>query len=163
MEPRIITLESFEVMGTVSRIAPEEETGETYGRVWKTFESHLNAIRPHSTDQAYYGVNFPTKDEGVFDYIAGMAVRGAATPSEGLASRRIPEARYAIFECTASKIGETYQYIFRTWLPNSPYRPSGSAPVFEQYAPEGENPLVRIHIPIEDKVAGNPPERGESQ
>jgi predicted transcriptional regulator YdeE len=163
MQPKIITLESFEVMGTESRITPEEESSETYGLVWKAFELHLDTIRPHSTDHAYYGVNFPTKDEGVFDYVAGMAVGGAVTPPEGLVIRRIPAARYAVFECSMIKIGETYQHIFSTWLPGSPYRPSGSTPVFEQYAPEGENPLVRIHVPVEEKTAGNPSARGESQ
>jgi predicted transcriptional regulator YdeE len=157
VKPKIITLDPFEVMGTMSRIKPEEESSETYVLVWKTFESHLDTIRPQSTDQAYYGVNFPTEDEGVFDYVAGMAVAGADAPSEGLVIRRIPAARYAVFECPASKIGETYQHIFRTWLPGSPYQTSISVPVFEQYAPEGEDPLVRIHVPIEEKPAGSPP------
>jgi len=81
-----------------------------------------------------------------------MAVKDVTATPKDLVLREIPAAQYAVFECHVHKIGETYQFIFREWLPNSHYAFSELAPAFEQYPPEGddESPVL-IHIPIVDK------------
>lgn len=152
MEPKIINRNSFLVMGTETRITPESENVETYGRIWQEFESYRSQIMFNSIDQKYYGVSFSTGEQGSDDYLAGMAVRDATDIPEGLVAREIPAARYAVFECPVQKIGETYQFIFREWLPNSQYEISNLTPVFEQYPPAGdEESPVLIHIPIQQK------------
>lgn len=152
MEPKIIDLDGFAVSGMLNRISPEKESTESYRMIWEAFETYHDQIKPHSTDMAYYGVSFTAGEEGVIDYIAGMAVKDDYAVSEGLAMRRIPAARFAVFECPVDAIGETYKRIFGEWLPKSPYGFNGSAPAFEQYPPEGEDPSpVHIYIPIQDK------------
>jgi predicted transcriptional regulator YdeE len=144
--------DGFVVLGTMTRITPADENSETYGLIWKNFESYHNRIKPMSTDGAYYGVSFTTGEEGGFDYVAGMAVADVDASPQGLVLRHIPPARFAVFECPVQSIGDTYRAIFSEWLPSSPYTLSVSAPSFEQYPPEGEKEsLVRIHIPIEAK------------
>ncbi len=101
---------------------------------------------------AYYGVSFATGEEGIFDYIAGMAVDAVDIVPEGLVVRGVPAARFAVFECPLHAIGDTYQYAFAEWLPQSPYDVSGSVPAYEQYPPEGgEGSPVLIHVPIREK------------
>jgi predicted transcriptional regulator YdeE len=53
-----------------------------------------------------------------------------------------------------SEIGKTYQYVYNTWLPASPYEfPPGGAD-FEYYPPEGEmHESPAVYIPIREKVA----------
>lgn len=152
MEPKIINRNSFQVMGLLTRITPEDENIEIYGLIWKEFESYRHQIMPNSTDQAYYGVSFSTGEEGINDYLAGMAVRDVPAIPDGLVVREIPAARYAVFECPVPKIGETYQMIFREWLLHSQYELSSLAPAYEQYPPEGdsESPVL-IYIPLVDK------------
>lgn len=150
MEHKIVDRESFFVLGTVTRVTPDDEGNESfYATIWKEFEEHHERVRRHSADQAYYGISFTAGEEQPREYVAGMAVGEGISAPAGLAIRRIPAARYAIFECPVAGIGETYGYIFRDWLPHSPYELNREAPVFEQYPPEGETDTpVRIHIPI---------------
>jgi len=152
MEPKIISRDSFVCMGTLTRVTPEGQNSETYGLIWKTFESYHGEIKPHSADEAYYGVSFATDQEGVVDYFACMAVEGVAAAPKGLVIRELPAARYAVFECPLQAIGETYRHIFGEWLAQSPYEISAAAPAFERYPPEGkEDAPVRIHIPIRER------------
>lgn len=152
MEPRIVDRDTFMIMGTSTRITAGEESSEKFGLIWKAFEAHIPTIEAHSIDQAYYGISFPTGEEGVWDYIAGMAVKEEASTPESLVLREVPEARYVVFQCPLSKIGETYQHIFTKWLPESPYQLNGAAPVFEKYPPkESRDLIVQIHVPIREE------------
>ena len=74
MKPEIISRSAFMVMGTLDRMTPADEDATTYERIWRRLEAYRDQIKSHSTDQAYYGVSFATDEEGVFDYVAGMAV-----------------------------------------------------------------------------------------
>lgn len=153
MEPSIVDRDAFSVMGMVTRVAPENEKNENYALIWSKFESCHEQIKIHSTDKCYYGVSIATDEEGVMDYLAGMAVGNMASVPEGLVLRELPAACYAVFECTVRTIGETYVYAFKEWLPASHFEFSGLAPVFEQYPPEGdgESPVL-IHIPVKAKM-----------
>ena len=62
------------------------------------FEAHRGQIEPHSTDQKYYAVSFPTSEEGRFDYIAGMAVTPVERIPDSLVVREIPAATSACGE-----------------------------------------------------------------
>jgi predicted transcriptional regulator YdeE len=124
-----------------------------YSQIWKEFEPYIDQIRPISAGWRCYGVDFPADKKGVFDYLAGMAVQSdAAPPDKKLIVRKVPAARYAVFKCPYQKIGQTYQNIFKNWLPNSRYEIDDKACSFEQYAMRGrEDRPVLIHIPIKNK------------
>ena len=153
MEPVICKLEAFTVMGTSTRIPTREGSNDKYAKIWSEFERYNEQFKKISTNQKYYGLSFATKQQDFIDYVVGMAVPdGTAPTSEGLVVRTIPTAQYAVFECPIEKIGQTYQYIFGKWLPNSPYKISPIAPAFEEYPPEGQEKLpVCIHIPVSKK------------
>ena len=149
MEARILYVDRFMIMGTVTRITMGSESIEQFRSIWNDFESWHEQIRLHSTDKCYYGISFGAGQEGVIDYVAGMAVKKMETIPEGLILREVPGADYAVFACTAQTIGETYRHIFSEWLPASGHELDGSAPTFEKYPPAGETESpVLIHIPI---------------
>ena len=153
MEPVICEREAFTVMGTSTRIPTREESNDKYAKIWSEFERYNEQLKKISTNQKYYGLSFATKQQDFIDYVVGMAVPdGTAPTSEGLVLRTIPTAQYAVFECPIEKIGQTYQYIFGKWLPNSPYKISPIAPAFEEYPPEGQEKLpIYIHVPVSKK------------
>ena len=153
MEPVICEREAFTVMGTSTRIPTREESSDKYAKIWSEFERYNEQLKKISTNQKYYGVSFAAKQQDFIDYVVGMAVPyGTAPTSEGLVVRTIPTAQYAVFECPIEKIGQTYQYIFGKWLPNSPYKISPLAPAFEEYPPEGQEKLpIYIHVPVSKK------------
>ena len=149
----IVERESFTVMGTLTRVTAAEENSEKYAAIWKEFEPYIDQIRPISTGWRCFGVDFATNREGVFDYLAGMAVQSGATPPDNkLVVRKVPAARYAVFKCSYQDIGKTYQHIFDDWLPNSRYEIDKNACSFEIYAMRDlETRPVAIHIPIKNK------------
>ena len=151
MEPRVLDRDSFLVIGTATRVTRENETGDYYTSIWRAFEQRRGEVEPHSVDRAFYGISFSGAEEGAFEYIAGMSVKALPIIPSGLVAREVPAARYAVFPCPLTEIGETYRYIFREWLPGSPLSLSVTAPVFEQYPPVGEEgePIL-IHVPIVD-------------
>ena len=151
MKPEIISRSAFMVMGTLDRVTPADEDATTYERIWRRLEAYRDQIKSHSTDQAYYGVSFATDEEGVFDYVAGMAVGKVDAIPEDLVIREVPGAQYAVFECPVQRIGETYRSIFSEWLPHSTCELSGSSPAFERYPPIGEEeaPML-IYISIRE-------------
>jgi predicted transcriptional regulator YdeE len=156
MDPKIIKRDQFKIIGTLTRIEPQNDKTETYVSIWNQFESYRNQIRPISIDQAYYGVSFNTDKKGVFDYLAGMAVSNENDVQDLLVVRAIPAADYAVFQCPVQKIAETKQFIFQKWLPDSKYEFNAANPSFEQYPPADDTTsLVQIHIPIKEKVSSD--------
>ncbi len=152
MEARISERGPFAVMGTLTHISMADESAEAYGAIWKDFESRHDEIKSLSTDKAYYGVSFATDEEGVVDYVAGMAVGEVRVVPKGLVIRPVSAARCAVFECHLQAIGKTYRYVFTEWLPGSPYEVDSAAPAYERYPPAGdEGSPVRIYIPIRAK------------
>jgi predicted transcriptional regulator YdeE len=151
MEHKMLDRDSFLVIGTATRVTQENETSDYYTTIWKEFELRRGEVEPHSVDNAFYGLSFSGMDEGAFEYIAGMAVKDIPLVPRGLVAREVPAARYVVFSCPLTAIGETYRYIFREWLPGSPLSLNVTAPVFEQYPPVGEEASpVLIHVPIVD-------------
>ena len=151
METKILDRDSFFVIGTAMRVTQENEKSDYYTSIWQEFELRRSEVEPHSVDNAFYGLSFSGLEEGSFEYLAGMAVKDIPVVPCGLVAREVPAARYVVFPCPLSAIGETYRYIFREWLPGSPLALNITAPVFEQYPPVGEEASpVLIHVPIVD-------------
>jgi predicted transcriptional regulator YdeE len=150
MEPKFVDRKAFTVMGILVHAMPDKVN---YKAVWEDqFMPHHDHIKAYSTDQAYYGVWFPHHEDGVPDYIAGMAVSEGAPAPEGVTAREVPASRYAVFECTMETIGQTYGYIYNTWLAASPYEFPPGCTDFEYYPPEGSEGTPAVYIPIREKV-----------
>lgn len=150
MQPKIVQRDALRVLGTLTPVKRQNEDPRTYVAIWNEFESLHDRIKTHSTDRAYYGIQFASDRGDTIDYLAGMAVDEAAEASDPLVVRTIPAARYAVFSCPADAIGPAYGYIFGKWLPASEHKLSDKAPVFEQYPPaEDLQSPVLIHVPIQ--------------
>jgi predicted transcriptional regulator YdeE len=151
MEPEFQDRAAFRVMGVLVRVTPENED---FHDIWMNrFMARHDEIRPHSTDGACYGVGFASGQQGAMDYLAGMAVGEVASVPEGLVVRDVPPARDAVFQCTVATIGQTFDAIFRQWLPASPYEPDPEQPGFERYPPNttsGDSPVF-LHIPVRER------------
>jgi len=158
MEPRIVFHGAFTVMGVQERVNNDDP--EFYHTLWmERYMPYDERVKPLSTDKAYYSVYF-ARDQQEF-CLDGMAVADAAASVagipvlEGLMLREVPAGRYAAFECTVKTIGQTWQGIFREWLPSSPYVPTPESSAFECYPPStetGDSPVV-IYLPISDKAS----------
>jgi predicted transcriptional regulator YdeE len=148
MTPRITTCATFTIMGVASRIGRGSETSDLFVGIWKAFESRRQEIASIATPKVYFGVNFPTADDRVTDYVAGMRVPPDAAALEGLETRDVPGGEYAVFECALDAIGATYQHVFAVWLPSAPVQfDPGRAP-FEEYPESTLEQPVRLHIPV---------------
>ncbi len=153
-EPRIVELQTIKLLGLQERFVNGQEDHEG---IWKRFMDHIDQIKPHSVDGAFYGANFATESKQALDYLAGMAVGDVMDVPEGLTLREMPASHYAVFECTVGEIGATWQYILGQWLQTTPYdmppMSAGKAD-FERYPPEtgSADTVVRLHLAIEDKA-----------
>jgi predicted transcriptional regulator YdeE len=107
-----------------------------------------------ATQKVYLGVSFPTDEERVIEYLAGMRVAPDTPAPGGLEVRQVSGGEYAVFECPLDAIGPTYQYVFTVWLPNAAVQfDAGRAP-FEEYPEKTPEQPVRLHIPVQPHPAG---------
>ena len=148
MKPRMTTCGTFAVMGVACRIRRGSESPELFGGIWKTFESRRRDIEFAATQEVYFGVSFPTDEEGVTEYVAGMMVGAGSPPPEGLAARTVSGGQYAVFECPVDAIGATYQHVFNVWLPGAAVQLDAGRAPFEEYPENTPEQPVRLHIPV---------------
>jgi predicted transcriptional regulator YdeE len=142
------TRDTFAVLGVACPIRRGSESAELFGGIWKTFESRRREIASLATQEAYFGVSFPTDDEGLTEYLAGIMVAAGTPPPEGLEGRTVSGGEYAVFECPVDAIGATYRHVFSVWLPNAAVQfDAGRAP-FEEYPANTPEQPVLLHIPV---------------
>lgn len=159
MEPKIILMEGFSVMGVMARVDPDQPG--FFDEMWmKRFMPAEERIRKYATDQAYYGVFFHPQDpQAPVDYLAGMAVSGPEARAEAgdIVIRQVPSATYAVYECTFRDLGQASDFLLGRWLPASPYEYAHPLPDFEYYPPSCEcsDSAVLIYIPVRKKSEHN--------
>lgn len=152
MDPVVETHGGFTVMGVIDRVPPGDPY--FYRTMWmKRYMPHDNAVKPLSTDQAYYGVCF-RRGPGEQEYLAGMAVPPGTQPAEGLVIRLVPAARYAALDCTVATLAAASDRIYGEWLPASAFELDTDSCEVEFYPPQtqcGESP-VRLMVPIREQA-----------
>lgn len=148
MVPEFAARKEIIVLGLMEHFTSENED---YEGIWKRYMTYHGGISSLSIDGAYYGVYFDRED-GV-DYLAGMSVERVDVASEDLTLRVVPAANCAVFKCTVKSIGQTYDKIFKDWLPASQYEHDIPLPVFERYPPNTKTSSdpVLIYIPVRKK------------
>ncbi len=141
LQPR----EAFTVLGVQVRVNPMTAD---YKAIWEQFMAREAEVTPHNSDGVYYGVFFPTGEEGLDDHLAGMAVTGVTEAPEGLVLREVPAGQEAVFPCTMDTIGATWASAFE-WLPANGQEYDHPLPCYERYVPSPQGPpTVTIHIPV---------------
>lgn len=125
IEPRFEEREAFVIAGY------RKHTREGYhviGEAWFELKSHLDAL-PRKNAHTMYGFEDYSEafcpDPLSFFYMAGVEVDQDTPLPEGMERKMVPKASYAIFTVNGhnanGEIGEAFQYIYSTWLPNSEY------------------------------------------
>ena len=148
MDSDIKKKETFSVLGVQFRVDKGSETSELFAGIWERFESYGEIIESLSTEKQYFGVNFPTPNEEVTDYMAGMMVAKDTSVPDGLVKRTVPGGDYAVFMCPVEEIGKCYLHIFTRWLPAAPVLFNSKNPVIEEYPEKNSTGPVRIYIPV---------------
>ena len=150
-EPKLITKPAFTVVGLLLHTQPMSPEIPT---LWEEFVPRIGEIQHQFEGHVSYGLmgRFD-QATGMFDYMAGNAVTQVAQLPAGMTRWDISANTYAVLETTLSRIGETMDYMYRTWAPSSDYQPV-DAPSFERYgeAFSAENPVVDIYVPVKKKL-----------
>lgn len=153
MEPSIVTKAAFTVVGT--EYHGRNENNEV-AALWQSFMPHMHEIHDQVNMHESFGLcvgDVDYKQTGVFRYVAGQQVKEDAAIPDGMLAVTVPEATYAVFthHGTLETLGQTYDYIYGTWLPTSG-RELADTPDFELYddrfdvaSPSSE---MDIYIPL---------------
>lgn len=149
MEAKIVTRPAFTIVGVKYHGKNEHDEIKA---MWGEFIPQMDGV-PHRTEQHIsYGACWDVDEQGEFDYIAGLAVSKVADVPEGMVSCEIPEQEYAVFRCTLPQLGDTFGYVYKTWMPASDYV-RGDGPEFEYYDHfSGDDDVLDLYIPVKAKA-----------
>jgi len=155
--PRFTHRAAFTVIGLARQFTMNNKSIHL---LWAEYDRRKQDI-PNALPDASYGVCYHEPMENMspdspFTYLAGKAVTSDADIPEGMTSRQIPEADYAVFEHRGAldTLHGTYGHIFREWLPTSGYE-SADQDDFEVYDRRfncsDPDSIMEIWIPIRKK------------
>lgn len=101
-----------------------------------------------------FGVNFWNTNQNILDYFIGIRTLEVVANIEDTMQIQIPGGQYACFKTPqtthynfVNAIHRTWEYINRTWLPESEYRRTGGYE-FETYIEDSRKFSEDIYIPI---------------
>ena len=149
--PKLITKPAFTIVGLLLHTQP---MSPEIPALWDQFVPRIGEIQHQTEGHVSYGLmgRFD-QATGMFDYMAGNPVTQVSQVPTGMACWDLDTQTYAVLETTLSKIGETMDYVYRTWLPSSDYE-AVDAPSFERYgeAFSPGNPVIDIYVPVKKKL-----------
>lgn len=122
-EPRFVKGKPVLIAGFGGRFSYENTLG--IPSLWQKIAPHFGHI-PGQVGHIAYGVSYNCDDHGNFDYIAGAEVSNFTDLPAEFERTRVPEQSYAVFEHRGHVTGikQTYEAIFRDWLPKSGRKPA---------------------------------------
>ncbi len=156
MEPKIVSKDSFKAAGLA--YIGKNENGEI-PQMWGAFNARsadFAQVNINSND--CYGLCFAhpqNAQEGEFEYVAAVEVDNDQNLPEGAVYREVPAYRYAVFthKGKLDTLGETYQYIYETWLPQSGYEihpDKYDMEVYdERFIPDSDDSALDIYVAIQ--------------
>jgi predicted transcriptional regulator YdeE/DNA-binding transcriptional MerR regulator len=154
MEPKIISKPAFKAVG-LSYVGKNQH--DEIGQMWGHFNQRFN--EPKSINrQECYGLCFSNvKDakEGEFEYIAAVEVADDKDIPAGMVYREVPAHKYAVFthHGKLDKLGETYQYIYNTGLPQAGMQVHADRYDMEVYdkdfTPNSDDSKLYIYVAIQ--------------
>jgi AraC family transcriptional regulator len=149
MEPKILTLPAFTVIGLELRVTPGTQA---IPNLWRNFFRRIGEIPEVVHPERAYGVgrNWDPQTRS-FDYLAGVEVGPGSLPPQGMSAAEIPAAMYAAFRSPLSRLHDTTHEANHVWVPASGYR-RADGPEFELYDEEFEahnpNAPMSFYLPI---------------
>jgi AraC family transcriptional regulator len=153
MQPEFVTKPAFTVVGMLIHTKPM--TAEI-PQLWQQFGPRMHDVPYVAEPGVSYGMmDHFDLERGQMDYMACSAVEKVAELPAGMSRWDIPANTYAVFETTMATIGETFGYLFDTWLRTSGYQ-QVAAPYFECYGatfePGDPTSKLSIYIPVVKKA-----------
>ena len=150
LQPQFVTKPAFAVVGLLIHTKPMTPD---IPQLWDKFVPRIGEIQHSAEPGVSYGLmdNFD-QNIGELNYMAGIAVEKVVELPAGMTRWNVPADTYAVFEASLTTIGETFDYIYSTWLPTSGYQ-QVAGPYFERYGEtfSPANPNLSIYIPVEKK------------
>lgn len=160
MEYKIVEREKFKVLAKVQAFRNEcssEEGNTEIPDFWKECGENgvLEELKNHTVNHDIYGLCAPiSKKSNFFDYGIGMIYSGGNIP-EGYRVWDVTPTLWAVFKCIGNDgdcIGETWDRIFKEFLPNSSYQMLDDTD-FELYPVKGDgSSICEIWLPVEKKA-----------
>lgn len=132
--PRIESSVEMTCVGLVERYDCKSPAG--IPNQWQRFSPFLGTIRSQIGRDAF-GICFNFDDEGMFDYMSGVAVAPKSDTPNGLVRLTVPAQRYAVFH-HGGHIAEIRSVIAAIWangLSDAGFEPI-KGPMLEKYSPE---------------------------
>jgi AraC family transcriptional regulator len=149
MQPRIVDHPAFTVVGL--KVHGKNENNEI-PRMWEALNPRVGEIKHRVDNDVAYGISTNLDEQsGAFDYIAGFAVGRTEEIPDGMVHFQVPGGKYAVFRTSLPRLGETFLYAYRTWVPRSGYELAGG-PDFELYDeefdPNEPDSEFDVYVPI---------------
>lgn len=125
MQPKIVDLPEFKVIG-VRKTVTLKTAGPEIAKQWKEFNPRVKDIPNKDGEHVAFGVceyvDFSDfTEETPYSELVSVGVTSLDKVPEGMTGKVIPAAKYAVFthKGKTSTLMQTYDYIYKTWLPNS--------------------------------------------
>jgi AraC family transcriptional regulator len=149
MEPEIREISEFKVVGLQCQ-TEMGKTMEDLPKLWDEYMRRIGEIKDRVQEKVGYGISIASDSSSKkFTYLAGTEVSDDNNIPEGMTSITIKSGNYIVFthKGPVSKIGETYDYIWKEWLPKSDKKIEIKAPCIERYGEnfkDDENSIMEI-------------------
>ena len=158
LTPVLKNMDAFQVIGMMCITTMKSNS---IPKLWGEFNHRKHEI-PNTTDfEGYLGICFGDSDgemteDTPFNYMASAIVSSFDSIPEGMVTKSLPAAEYAVFEHRGAldNLDKTYTEIYQGWFANREYKPTGDYD-FELYDARfkfGESDsIMEIWIPVQKR------------
>lgn len=153
-EPRLTRKEKFNVIGMECLIDVEaDEKEQEIQRLWDVFIAEKVKIKNCALKDVMMGICMDSSYPNKFSYTACMEVQNLTDIPLGMSLKTIPSLDYAVFthKGSVNKLSDTYDMIYRMWLPFSGYTlcsEIGDIEVYDDRFTMDEKSEIDIYLPI---------------
>lgn len=159
MDYKIVERESFKLLAKVKEFRNEIVSDDNNTEIPEFWDECIKAgvldtLKKNAVNNAVYGACVPiSKESKYFDYGIGMEYNGSEVP-KGYRIWEVKPTLWAVFKCIGNNgdcIGETWDKIFKEFLPGSEYNMLDDTD-FELYSEDlGSEVFCEVWIPVEKK------------
>lgn len=157
--PELVTLPAFRIAGPARRF--DAASKSDIPQLWSSLIGALPFAGQVESWSTYGVVSSVDREEGSFQYMAGVGVSDDCTPPHGFSTMDIPAGTYAIFRITlngAALHPQVQRAMARIWgelIPQSGLK-LADRPDFEHYDgrfdPTTPGSVIDFHVPVEARV-----------
>ena len=156
MKPRVVEQPAFHVVGMTGRFTPE--TMREIPTLWGRFAPRMAGVPGRTKPGTSHGVcrmaEAGAREPWALDYTACVEVASLGKVPEGMVGFTIPKGTYAVFTHVGPihRIGETWDAIHHTWLPEAGLEKVPGTADYETYDerwdPRTADGPVDIHVAV---------------